>query len=204
MAEHIQLRAGQGSQGDVPGEACAPTLSSLTRSAETGLGGLPLPQHKAAKRSCYSFSTLHSFTAKKRSTVQWHSLPKIICSRRECVGQETNLPHHPTEARSESLPIPSKTPKPKDQSEYVWERKHFLSTNLQCRISADRTLPWSFYLAGKSFPYANLAWPSPCLIALWRWQRQADHSYALGSTKGQTVQASVINLCSSAFLPQLL
>lgn len=111
MAEHIQLRAGQGLQGDVPGEACAPTLSSLTRSAETGLGGLPLPHHKAAKCSCYSFCTLHSFTAKKRSTMQWHSLPKIICSCRECVGQEMNLPHHPTEARLESLPIPSKTPK---------------------------------------------------------------------------------------------
>lgn len=41
-------------------------------------------------------------------------------------------------------------------------------------------------------------------IPFWGWQKQADHSYALGSTKGQTVQASVINLCMSAFLLYLL
>lgn len=38
----------------------------------------------------------------------------------------------------------------------------------------------------------------------WGWQKQADRSYALGSTKGQTLQVSVINLCMSAFLLCLL
>lgn len=38
----------------------------------------------------------------------------------------------------------------------------------------------------------------------WGWQKQSDHSYALSSTKGQTFQKSVINLCMSAFLFYLL